>query len=90
MKRLLRLFMLILCLLLGNIFRLGVPAVVVGLLLAYGVSGNWLEHFPEKVGLHLLLFVAAGVGLSLLIAAAVVVRSWPVANENPVKYIKSE
>ena len=80
----------ILRLLLGNIFRLGVPAVVVGLLLAYGVSGNWLEHFPEKVGLHPLLFVAAGVGLSLLIAAAVVVRSWPVANENPVKYIKSE
>ena len=80
----------ILRLLLSHVMRLGVPAAVIGLMLAYVASVQWLEHFPEKTSLNLLLFVGGGIALLALITAAVVIRSWQVANENPVNQIKSE
>lgn len=47
-------------------------------------------EFPEQVSLHAFIFILAGISLLIVIGVCVVVRSWLVANENPVKGIKLE
>lgn len=65
-------------------------AILTGTITAYFVGGFWLEQFHEKVALNPLLFAWVAIGILLLIFATVVIKAWRVANENPVKSIKSE
>lgn len=80
----------VLRLLLGNIVRIGTPAVIIGLIGTYLAGDKWLENFPEKISLNVFIFILGGLALLIVIGFCVVLRSWYVANENPVKSIKSE
>lgn len=77
-------------LLLRNILYTGIPAVVLGLMGTYLAGNHWLEHFPDKISLNLFLFILSGLALLIVIGFCVILRSWVVANENPVNSIKSE
>ena len=77
-------------LLLRNILMIGMPAVVIGLIGTYLAGDRWLEHFPDKISLNVFFFILGGLALLAVIGFCVVLRSWYVANENPVKSIKSE
>lgn len=80
----------VLKLLLHNIIVIGIPAIIAGLAGTYMAGDKWLEHFPERVSLNVFIFLLGGLALLAVIGFCVVLRSWYVANENPVKSIKSE
>lgn len=73
-----------------GILRLAIGAVALGTGLAWYVSSVWLEQFADSAMLSPVWFVGLAVFLLLLIVAVAVLRAWRIANENPVKSIKSE
>lgn len=66
------------------------PGVLLGIASAWYIGGKWLEQFSESVAPGLLLFLGIAVAILLFIWSMVIVRTWSVANENPVKSIQSE
>lgn len=80
----------ILTLLASNILRISMGAVILGVGFAWYVSGIWLEQFADSTLLSPLWFVLLALCLLMLIVLVVVLKAWKIANENPVKSIKSE
>ena len=82
----------------GSIIRLltkeitwiAIPGVCLGGLCAYIISLRWLDSFVEQVQVSPGAFTIAIILLLVIIAACIVLRTWHIANENPVKSIKSE
>lgn len=75
---------------LSDILRISLPAVVLGCGISYVVAKYWQRQFAEKIPLSPLLFIAGALCVCLIVVACVVYRTWKVANENPVKSLKSE
>ena len=73
-----------------GILKVAIGAVVIGTASAWYVSGIWMEQFPDSVLLSPLCFVGVAICLLALIVGIVVIKAWRIANENPVKSIKSE
>lgn len=73
-----------------GILKVALGAVVIGIASAWYVSGIWMEQFPDSTLLSPLWFILLGLLLLVLIVLVVVVKAWRIANENPVKSIKSE
>ena len=80
----------VLALLTRGILYVALPAVLIGTVAAYFVGTAWLEQFVEHIDMNPLLFVGTAVAVVLLIVLVVVLKAWRIANENPVKSIKSE
>lgn len=80
----------ILKLLTKGILKIAIGAVVIGTACAWYISGIWIEQFADSELLSPIWFVALAVMVLLLIVVVVVFKSWRIANENPVKSIKSE
>lgn len=80
----------ILSILINDILLTALPAVVIGTIGAWYVGSLWMDQFFDKVaysgGYYMLIALLA---LALIIGC-VVVKSWRIANENPVNSIKSE
>lgn len=82
----------------GDILRLisrdvawtALPAVILGIIAAWLVGGKWIERFANKVDPGIPLFMLIGLVVLVLILVCVVIKSWRVANEDPVNSIKSE
>ncbi|MDO4165635.1 MAG: ABC transporter permease [Bacteroides sp.] len=74
----------------AGILRVAVGAVLIGIAAAWYVSGIWMEQFADCAVLSPLWFALVGLLLLVLIVLVVVVKAWHIANENPVKSIKSE
>lgn len=64
-------------------FLLGAPA-------AYYVVGKWLENFAYRTPMYWWVFVLAFVIVAVITMLTVTFQNWHVANENPVKNVKSE
>lgn len=75
---------------LRDVFRIALPAVLVGCLLAYRVAGRWLEQFSEKASLPWYLFAGCGLAVAAVILLTVAFDSEKAARENPVDSLKSE
>lgn len=73
-----------------GILKVAIGAVAIGLVGAWYVSGIWMEQFSDCTLLSAWWFVALAVCLLILIVCVVVLKAWHIANENPVKSIKSE
>lgn len=80
----------ILSIFVGEMSKWILIAAIVGNLLAYYVSGLWLEQFSEKISVSVLYFLAADVIVAIIILATVVVSSLQIMNANPVESLKSE
>ncbi len=80
----------ILWLLLKEIGWTALPGVLLGIVSAWYIGEKWLEQFSESVAPGLLLFMGIAVAILLFIWSMVTVRTWSVANENPVNSIQSE
>ena len=80
----------ILRLLIRDILNVSIPSVCIGTLIAYSTGRVWLEQFPEQINLNVLYFIGVALFVMFLVVACVVIRAWRIANENPVKSIKSE
>ena len=73
-----------------NILKVAVGAVLIGIASAWYVSGIWMEQFPDSTLLSPIWFVLLGIVLLMFIVLVVELKAGRIANENPVKSIKSE
>ena len=80
----------ILEMLVQDILWISFPAVVVGTFGAWYVGGLWMEQFAVSIGSLIPYYICIAIVVLLLIIGCVVFKTWRIANENPVKSIKSE
>lgn len=80
----------ILILLLQDVVYIALPAITIGIIASRYVSRLWINMFAERINLSLFLFVGIGILVLVFIISCVVLKAWHIANENPVKSIKSE
>ncbi len=81
----------ILTLLSGGMTWVALPAVVIGTVCSYFVGKEWLMQFARfKIDLSIVWFVVIALFILGLIFGTVILKSWRIANEDPVKSIKSE
>jgi len=67
------------------------PAVVVGVLLSWQMGESWISSNLEDIlAISPLIYIGVGILAMAFILGTVIVKSWRVANENPVVSIKSE
>ena len=80
----------ILRLLIREILYVSASSILIGTIVSYFVGKAWLDQFAEQIYMNPLLFVGTALFVLLLIVVCVVLKAWHIANENPVKSIKSE
>ena len=80
----------ILRLLSRDVLWISIPSVVLGTFVAYEVGQIWISQFSDVVLLPIVGYISIGFLLLAFIVGCVVMKSWHVANENPVNSIKSE
>ena len=67
------------------------PAVIIGTLLSKVISEAWVtSSFEDILAISPLIYIGVGMVAMAFILGTVVMKSWRVANENPVISIKSE
>ena len=80
----------ILRLLSRDILYVAIPSVLIGIVTSYFTGEAWLDQFAETIDMNPLYFAGMALGVIALVVVCVVVRAWRIANENPVKSIKTE
>ncbi len=81
----------ILAMLSKGITWVALPAVVIGTVCSFFIGQEWLLQFARfKIELSMVWFVAIALFIMGLIFGTVILKSWRIANEDPVKSIKSE
>ena len=73
-----------------DILYMAVPAVLLGVMSSYWMGESWLQQFSEKIPLSVFIFAGAALAIWLVVLVMVVMRTWNIANEDPVKSLKSE
>ena len=66
------------------------PAVLLGTLGSWYVGELWMSQFVTTLGSTIPYYIMTGFVTLLMIVGVVVVKTWKIANENPVISIKSE
>ena len=80
----------ILELLAKDVLWTALPAVLLGTLASWYVGEIWMSQFTATLGSTLPYFIMTAFVTLLMIVGVVVVKTWKIANENPVVSIKSE
>ena len=80
----------ILLLLSRDVLWLAIPSVAIGIGGACRAGKLWASQFSDVVPFPIGGYILVGCLLLLFIVATVVLKAWCIANENPVKCIKSE
>ncbi len=80
----------IVSMLVTDILKLAVFAVVIGDAGAWLVAHYWLQQFPVKLALNPLYFIAADIIVLAIIVATIVLGSLKIVRTNPVESLKSE
>jgi len=80
----------ILRLLTRDILCVSAISILIGTAVSYFAGRAWLDQFAEQIDLNPLLFIGTALFVQLLIILCVVLKAWYIANENPVKSIKTE
>lgn len=77
--------------LLGNdILWVAIPAVTIGIVLSGYVNNLWINAFTAQVSMSVATYLGIGLAVLAVIISCVLIKAWRIANENPVKSIKSE
>ncbi|MDL2247754.1 FtsX-like permease family protein [Bacteroides sp. OttesenSCG-928-J23] len=81
----------VLALLNKDIIMVAFPAVVIGVCLSYFVGSEWLDQFAgTQISLSVPFYLSLVIALVVLMVGCVIAKSWRVANDNPVRSIKSD
>lgn len=80
----------ILRLFLSDILKVAVPGIAIGCVGAWIIASSWLQNFTVRIRLTPWPFVAAAIGILLIITASVAAGCYRIARSNPVKYLKDE
>ena len=73
-----------------DVLKMAVIAVVIGDAGAWLVAHYWLQQFPVKIILSPLFFIAADIIVLAIIVATIAIGSLRIARMNPVDSLKSE
>lgn len=73
-----------------DVLRLSVPAVIVGLILSWVIAGKWLQLFADRITLSPLLFLAVGLVVLAIVVTIMLLSARKVVNSNPVLFLKDE
>ena len=73
-----------------DISYIALPALAIGVAVAYINASGWLEKFAERIHLSFFIFIGAALFVYAVIISCVLIRAWNVANENPVESIKAD
>ncbi|MDF9831449.1 ABC transporter permease [Parabacteroides sp. PF5-6] len=73
-----------------GIVYIAIPALLMGFALSYLVGAQWLQQFAVKIPLDFFLFASCAVMVLAGIITCVTLRAWQVANENPVRHLRTE
>jgi putative ABC transport system permease protein len=76
-----------LALIVGNLFYMALPAILIAAVGAYFAGEQLLQMFTEKTALNAAVFFEGIMSVLLIITAVATVKSWQAANENPAKTI---
>jgi putative ABC transport system permease protein len=71
-------------------FRILIVCFVVAAPLAWYAVSRWLENFAYKTPMYWWVYVLAFIVIGIITAATVTFQNWRVANDDPVKAIKTE
>lgn len=80
----------VLLLLSRDVLWVAVPSVVVGAALSRWGADLLVSNFVERVALRWWLFALCGLVVLLVVCAVQLVRTWRIANANPIDMIKTE
>ena len=80
----------ILELLAKDVLWTALPAVLIGTIASWYVGELWMSQFATTLGSTIPYYIMSAFVTLLIIVGVVVVKTWKIANENPVKSIKSE
>lgn len=67
-----------------------IPALVLGNILGYLVGSHILQDFASKIPLSWWIFASCSIVVLLINYLVQVLKTWRIANSNPVAYLKSE
>lgn len=73
-----------------DVLKMAVIAVIIGDAGAWLVAHYWLQQFPIKIALNPLFFIAADIIVLAIIVATIAIGSLRIARMNPVDSLKSE
>jgi putative ABC transport system permease protein len=76
--------------LVADVLKLSLPAVLIGLVVAWIISVQWLQLFADRITLNPLVFLAVAVGILLAVVAILLLAARKVINGNPVLFLKDE
>lgn len=80
----------IVSMLVTDILKVAVFAVIVGDTAAWLVAHYWLQQFAVKIALNPLFFIAADIIVLTIIVSVIVLGSLRIAHTNPVESLKNE
>lgn len=80
----------IVSMLVTDILKVAVFAVIIGDAGAWLVAHYWLQQFPVKIALNPLFFIAADIIVLAIIVSVIVIGSLRIAHTNPVESLKNE
>ena len=80
----------ILELLAKDVLVTALPAVLLGTLASWYVGELWMSQFATTMGSTIPYYIMTALVTLLMIVGVVLVKTWKIANENPVISIKSE
>ncbi len=80
----------ILELLTKDVLCTALPAVLLGTMASWYVGEIWISQFSTTLGSTIPYYLTTALATLLMIVAIVVLKTWHIANENPVVSIKSE
>ncbi len=80
----------IVSMLLTDILKVAVFAVIIGDAGAWLVAHYWLQQFAVKIALNPLFFIAADIIVLAIIVSVIVIGSLRIAHTNPVESLKNE
>ena len=73
-----------------DVLCMALPAVLVGTLSAWYIGELWMSQFATTIDNSIPYYIMTALMVLALIIGIVVVKTWKIANENPVISIKSE
>ncbi len=80
----------IVSMLVTDILKVAVFAVIVGDTAAWLVAHYWLQQFAVKIALNPLFFIAADILVLAILVSVIVIGSLRIAHTNPVESLKNE
>ncbi|MDE7144788.1 MAG: ABC transporter permease [Duncaniella sp.] len=74
----------------GDVFKIAIPATIIGTLCAWYVGHLWLENFKVTADNIWAYYLLSAMIVLILVVVCVFSVTWRIANENPVTQLKSE